>query len=125
MDRIIEADSPTLITAYKKKIRKFEQEKIRLDKNIAKCGRPLQSFDETFQTAISFLSNPQILWDSGSLEHKRTLLKLGFASNLTYCKKQGFRTPEKSYPLLLTGQLNEGKYEMVGDERFELPTSTV
>ena len=61
MDRIVEADSPTLITAYEKKIRQLEEEKIRLDENIAKCGRPLQSFDETFQTAMKFLENPCIL----------------------------------------------------------------
>ena len=49
-DRIVESDSHTLITAYEKKIRQLEKEKSRLDENIAKCGRPLTPFDETFRT---------------------------------------------------------------------------
>ncbi|WP_258195682.1 hypothetical protein [Nitrosomonas ureae] len=44
-----------MITAYEKKIRQLEEEKIEIDEKIAKCGRPLQSFDETFRTAFSFL----------------------------------------------------------------------
>lgn len=59
-DRIVEADSPTLVTAYEKKIRQLEEEKIKLDENIAKCGRPLQSFDETFRTAFTCISSDQI-----------------------------------------------------------------
>jgi len=58
-DRITETDSQTLITAYGKKIRKLEEEKITLDEKIAKCGRPLASFDETFRTA--FRSGPGYL----------------------------------------------------------------
>lgn len=57
-DRITGTDSETLMTAYEKKIRKLEEEKIILDEKIAKCGRPLHSFDETFRTAFTFLSNP-------------------------------------------------------------------
>jgi site-specific DNA recombinase len=63
-DRITDTDSETLIMAYEKKIRKLEEEKIMLDEKIAKRGRPLQSFDETYRTAFSFLSNPQKLWAS-------------------------------------------------------------
>ena len=96
-----------------------------MDEKIAQCGRPLQSFYETFQTALGFLGNPQKLWYYDGLEHKRTLLKLGFSCTLKYCRNEGFRTPEKAYPFWLTGQFDEGNYEMVGDERFELPTSTV
>ena len=125
MDRVVEADSPTLITAYEKKIRKLEEEKIRLDEKIAKCGRPLQSFDETFQTALSFLENPQILWQSGSVEHQRTLLKLGFSDNLIYCKKEGFQTPAKAYPFWLIGHFCDGKYEMVEPVGLEPTTSTL
>lgn len=113
LDRIAEADNAILITAYEKKIRKLEEEKIELDEKIAKCGRPLQSFDETFRTAFSFLSNPQKLWVSDRLEHRRSVLKLAFSERLQYCRNEGFRTPEKSLPFSLLEQNCMGNNEMV------------
>ena len=78
-DRITEIDSETLIMFYEKKIRKLEEKKIILDEKIAKCGRPLQSFDEAYRAAFSFLSNPHKLCASNRVEHKRAVLKLAFA----------------------------------------------
>jgi len=124
-DRITETDSPTLITAYEKKIRQLEEEKIKLDENIAKCGRPLQSFDETFRTAFSFLSNPQKLWASDRLEHRRTVLKLAFSDQLQYCKNEGFRTPAKSLPFSLLQGNGVGKYEMVHHRRIDSWVTTI
>ena len=113
-ERIVEADNPILITAYEKKLRQLEEEKITLDEKIAQCGRPLQSFDETFRTAIQFLSNPHQLWVSDRLEHRRAVLKLAFSERLRYCRNEGFRTPEKSLPFLLLEGSDERKKEMVG-----------
>lgn len=112
-DRITETDNETLMTAYEKKIRKLEEEKIILDEKIAKCGRPLQSFDETFRTTFTFLSNPQKIWASERLEHKRAVLKLAFSEPLQYSKNEGFRTPSKSLPFSLLGENGAGEYEMV------------
>jgi site-specific DNA recombinase len=120
-DRIIDTDSPILITAYEKKIRNLEEEKIRLDENIAKCGRPLQSFEETFQTAFSFFSNPYKLWVSDRLEHKRAVLKLTFSEQLHYCKKEGFRTPEKALPFTLLEQNSITNSGMVPGGGIEPP----
>ncbi len=124
-ERILETESQTLITAYENQIRKLEEEKIRLDENIAKCGRPLQSFDETFRTAMEFLGNPLNLWRSERLEHKRAVLKLAFEERLPYDKNKGFRTPAKSQPFAVFEGFSNPKSEMVGDERLELPTSSV
>ncbi|MCW5608742.1 MAG: recombinase family protein [Nitrosomonas sp.] len=121
-DRITETDSETLITAYEKKIRKLEEEKIILDEKIAKCGRPLHSFDETYRTAFTFPSNPQKLWSSDRLEHKRTVLKLAFSEPLQYCKKRGYRTSQKSLPFTLLEESGMGKYDMVPTPRIELWT---
>jgi site-specific DNA recombinase len=121
-DRIVETDSPTLITAYEKKIRQLEEEKIKLAENIAKCGRPLQSFDETFRTAFTFLLNPQKLWASDKLEHRRVVLKLVFSEQLQYCKNEGYRTPQKSLPFSLLAGNGTDQYEMVLLRRIELRT---
>lgn len=113
LDRIAEADNSILITAYEKKIRQLEEEKITLDEKIAQCGRPLQSFDETFRTAFSFLSNPYQLWVSDRLEHKKAVMKLAFSERLRYCRNEGFRIPEKSLPFLLLEGSNGERYKMV------------
>ena len=96
-DRITETDSETLITAYEKKIRKLEEEKIVLDEKIAKCGRPLHSFDETYRTAFTFLSNPQKLWASNRLEHKRAALKLAFSEPLHTAKNGVIELPKSRF----------------------------
>ncbi|WP_256207860.1 recombinase zinc beta ribbon domain-containing protein [Nitrosomonas sp. Nm166] len=122
LDRIAEADNQILITAYEKKIRQLEEEKVAHDEKIAQCGRPLQSFDETFRTAFSFLSNPHKLWVSDRLEHKRAVLKLAFSERLRYCRNEGFRTPEKSLPFSLLEQNYRGSNEMVLLRGVEPPT---
>ncbi len=58
LDRIVEADNPTVISAYERKIGELERDKLILAENIAKCGTPLRDYDETFQTAMAFLSKP-------------------------------------------------------------------
>lgn len=55
LDRIVDTDSPALITNYENKVKKLEEENIVLKEKIQNCGRPLESFDKTFQTvSISF-----------------------------------------------------------------------
>ncbi len=122
MERLVEADNVTVITAYENKLRTLEEEKLFLDEKLAQSGRPLQSFKETFRTAFAFLSNPQILWHSDRLDHKRTVLKLVFGEKLRYCKKQGFRTAATPLPLLLTGGIDDGKSEMVRPAGLEPAT---
>ena len=124
-ERIVEADSPTLITAYENQIKKLEKDKIRMDESIARCGRPVMSCEDTFRTALTFLSNPLILWRSDALEHKRTVLKLTFSDKLVYDKNEGFRTPAKSCPFSLLEDLRVNNVEMVPLGRIELPTSSL
>ncbi len=59
LERIIEADSHTVIKAYENQVKKLEEEKITLSENIARCGRPLPDFDDTFRTAA--ISQPFFL----------------------------------------------------------------
>ena len=98
LDRIVDADSPTVIGAYERKIGELEREKLVLAENVAKCGTPVRGYDEVFQTAMSFLANPWKLWETGALEDRRAMLKLVFAGNLVYARKTGFQTPEISLP---------------------------
>ena len=125
LERILETDSTTLITAYENKVKKLEKEKIRLDENIAKCGRPMQSFKDTFQTALSFLSNPHNLWASGRLEDKRTVIKLAFDSTLQYCQKTGFQTAAIALPFRVFERFCNNESRMVHPRRFERLTHSL
>lgn len=125
LERIVETDAQTVISAYEKKLKTLEEEKVLLREKIEKCGRPLQPFEDSFRTAMTFLGNPIILWDSDRLEDKRTVLRLVFADKLPYQRNEGFRTAETtkfSLPFRLLENLGSGQYEMARPEGVEPPT---
>ena len=116
VDRIINADSPALTSAYENRVRSLETEKAEIAEKMSNCGRVLPEFDDHFRTALEFLKNPKTLWYSKALEDKRALLKLAFADKITYKRNEGFRTAETAAPFRVcagfTG-LDFNKSEMV------------
>ena len=84
VDRIINADSPALTSAYENRVRSLETEKAEIAEKMSNCGRVLPEFDDHFRTALEFLKNPKTLWYSKALEDKRALLKLAFADIYRY-----------------------------------------
>ncbi len=120
INRIAETQSINLIVAYEGKVEKLEEDKLLLQEKIKNCGRPLASFDDTFRTAITFLGNPQNLWGTGNINHKRLVLKLTFSERLPYVRNEGFRTPAKALPFSLLDQIKNGEYKMVPPARLEL-----
>ncbi|QQG35157.1 MAG: recombinase family protein [Micavibrio aeruginosavorus] len=112
LDRIADAEVPSVVSAYEKRIKRLEDQKIVLAEKIAKSGRPVRSFDETLRTAFEFLANPWNLWASDRLEDKRAVLKLAFADRLTYVRNEGFRTPNLSLPFKMLGQNFGDFFEM-------------
>ena len=126
MERIVETDTSTVVAAYEKKLRNLEEEKVLFREKIDKCGRPLEPFEDSFRTAMTFLANPCYLWSSDRLEDKRTVLRLVFAQKLPYQRNEGFRTAKEedfSLPFRLLGNLESGRYEMVRPAGFE-PAAT-
>ena len=123
LDRIVDADSETLIKAYEKRLQEFESQKLVLNEKIANCGRPLPDYDETFRTAMEFLASPCKLWASERLEDRRAVLKLAFADNMAYVPKEGFRTAEFSLPFRALQDFSGSKREMVHPTGFEPVTS--
>ncbi|MCK5555172.1 MAG: hypothetical protein KAI76_02955, partial [Alphaproteobacteria bacterium] len=121
LNRIVEADSTPLITAYENQVRTLEEQRIALSEKVSNCGRPLQSFDQTFRTAMNFLGNPQKLWASERMEDKKAVLRLVFADKLPYCKDEGFRTAQTTLPITLLGQLGGDSSGMVEGESSKLP----
>ena len=122
VDRIVDADSPTVIAAYEKRISKHEKEKLVMAEKLANshgCRRP---FEEMFEHAMQFLSNPRKLWGSERLEDKKTVLKLAFQERLPYHRETGFRTPKTTIPISALAVIGMGNCKMAHSGRFELPT---
>jgi len=119
VERLLSADSETVVRVYENQIGKLENEKHVLNEKIANCGRPLTTYEDSFRTAMTFLSNPWKLWNSDDMEDKRTVLKLAFADNLAYDRNEGFRTPKTTLPFKALGGFLGGKSEMARLARFE------
>lgn len=83
MERIMNAESPALVSAYESQIVRLEEKKVSLNENIKSFGKPLASFDETFRTAITFLSNPCKIWENGEPGGSQTCAKTGVFEEAT------------------------------------------
>ena len=123
LDRIVDASSGTVISAYEKRIAKLEEEKLKMAEQLATGSKPQRSFEELFELAMSFLANPSKLWASERLEDKRAVLKLAFLERLPYHRNEGFRTPKVSLPFKALGSICGRDFAMARPGRFELPTS--
>jgi len=121
LDRIVEADNPSVVSAYEKRIGKMESDKALLNEKLANVGKPKRSFEEVFELAMSFFANPLILWRSEHLATRQTVLKLAFAQAPAYSRETGFSNPEMALPFkLLEGFCN--KDSQVADRKgFEPP----
>lgn len=106
MDQIVDATTPTAITAYERRIEKLEKDKIIWSEKLQNSTGPKRSYNEMFEMAFVFLSNPWKLWDAECLEDNKMLLKLTFSDRFSYCCNQGFRTPKASLLFKMLGDLN-------------------
>lgn len=123
LDRIVEAQSDSVVSAYEKRIQKLESRKALIAEKATKQGRPTMDLEETYRTAFTFLSNPHKLWASGVLEYRRIVLKLAFAEKLAYVKNEGYRTAAIALPFRLLEGLGDGKKGMVDPAGLEPATS--
>ena len=122
MDRLVEADSESVIRAYEKRIGDLETDRMVIRERIEKCGTPLATYEDTFEHSMAFLANPWKIWENGSIEHRQTVLKLAFADQLAYHRETGFRTPEISLPFKALGEICSGNLEMARPAGFEPAT---
>jgi site-specific DNA recombinase len=119
LDRIADADVPSVVKTYEDRIRKLEVEKAALNEKITRCGQPARGFDEKLRTALEFLANPCKLWGSPRLEDRRTVLKLAFAGRISYLRNEGFRTPNFSFPFRFLADVSAGRIEVASPRGFE------
>ena len=125
LDRIVDAASDSVVTAYEKRIRDLEAHKTLLRERIALCGKPMASFRETYRTAFDFLANPCALWRSPNLEDRRAVLKLVFAEKLPYHRNEGYRTAETTLPFKVLSDFRNMKSGVVELRGIEPLTSSL
>lgn len=123
--RVVEADTPILVETYETKIRELQAQKVEMNEKIKNCGRPLQSFDNSFRTALDFLGNPHKLWSSDRLEDKRAVMRLAFEAKLPDYRNEGFRTAKTSLTFRLLADMKGGWYDLVEGRGLEPLTPTL
>ncbi len=123
LDRVVDAESPTVINALEKRVKALEEKKIVIQEKTANCRRPVKAYSDSYRTAMEFLAKPYRLWASDRLEDKRAVLKLAFADRLTYVRGEGYRTAKTTLPFKVLGDFFAQKEVMVGPGGLEPPTN--
>ena len=84
LDRIVEANSGSIVNAYEHKIEKLERDKIvlreRIDKAVPEKGR----LEECIELSLRFLSSPWQIYKKGDFAMRQIALRLAFAEPLRY-----------------------------------------
>ena len=119
IDRAMATNAPAMIEVYEGKVVELTTQKSLIEEWIANSGRPASSFDASLRTALDFLANPSKLWNSGSLDSRRAVLKLTFADQLRYRRNEGFRTADLSLPFKALMSLGGSEKRMVRPSGFE------
>lgn len=112
LDLVVEASIPDVVSAYEQKIKLCKDEQVVIREKIANCGTPLKTFDESYRTAMQFLANPLILWNSERYEHKRAVLKMVFSERLVYVRGKGYRTARNTIPFAALQVVEKGRKKM-------------
>lgn len=119
IERIVEADSPTVIAAYERKITELENRKLVIVEKIETGAAPRHTFEELFERALSFLASPWKLWTSGDFATRRLVLRLAFAEHIPYRRGEGFSNARFALPFNILKEINMQKKEMARPRGIE------
>ena len=123
LERVVDASSSSVIKAYEKRITKLECEKLVLVERGKNWVPPEGKCEECIELALKFLSNPCKIYENGGHAERSLVAKLAFAKPVRYSRKEGYRTPEISFPFKVLKNISDGHGDMVLLERIELSTS--
>ena len=123
LDRIVEANSTSVVSAYESRIEKLERDKLVLNDKIAKSVPPKGRLEDCIELSLKFLSSPWNIWKNGDFAMRQAVLRLAFAEPLRYSQNGVYETPKFSFPFKCLGEFSGSKSEMVLLERIELSTS--
>lgn len=108
LNRIVKAQSESVIKAYEQKIEALDyEEQIILEKLEDKETTKLD-YGTAVDTVFEIIKKPSHIWGKGSYNDKRLVLKLVFADDLVYDPNSGYGTAELSIALKL--------FRLIGDQ---------
>jgi site-specific DNA recombinase len=119
LERVVAADTPVVIRAYETKIAELESQKLVLTEKLEKQSKPQRTFEELFELALWFLSNPWKLWSSGQFHLQRIVLRLAFLEGAAYTRKSGFSNVKTAMPFRLLENADAIKDELARPKGFE------
>ena len=96
VERMVETSNPKVMAALENKIAKLEEDKILLTDKLSQNTKPKSTLGEIIELLRACLANPWNIYENGTLEVRKTILKTAFASPLAYDRKNGYRTPQVS-----------------------------
>ena len=96
VERMIETSNPKVMAALESKIAKLEEDKLLLTDKLSQNTKPKRTLGEIIELFKDFLSNPWNIYDNGSLEVRKAILKTAFKAPLAYDRQNGYRTPQVS-----------------------------
>ncbi len=117
--RVVAADTPAVIRAYETKIAELETQKLGLTEKLEKQSKPQHAFEELFELALWFLSNPWKLWTSGQFHLRRIVLRLAFLEGVAYSRASGFSNIKTAMPFRLLEDADTIKDELARPKGFE------
>lgn len=113
LDRIVEATSPSVISAYETHLTKLEREKFVLAEKESSALPPKGRLKEFIELSLKFLASPWNIYKNNEYATRQTVLRLAFVKPLQYNRNKGYRTPEISFPFKMLDGISGRKSEMV------------
>lgn len=104
LDRIVETTNRAVVARYESRIAELERERLVMAEKLQAEGPSRKRFEDMFELTLRFLANPCGVWENGSIDRRRTVLKLTFEDKLVYCREGGFRTPKTSMVFRVLGR---------------------
>ncbi len=123
LDRIVEANNASIVSAYEDKIEKLERDKILLKEKIGNSIPEKGRFEDCMELVLRLLSSHWKIYKNSDRAMRQTVLRLAFSEPLRYCSNGMCGAPELSFPFGYLEILSGSKSEMVLLGRIELPTS--
>ena len=98
LDRVARTQHEETARAYEKRIAELRSETAMLEGKLSDQGPSDGDFEKMFELSMKFLSSPWGLWENGTYELKRTVLRLAFTAPIRVCRKRGFEPEKPPYP---------------------------
>ena len=98
LDRIVDAESASLIAAYEARIAKLEREKLVAEERSAEIKQPRKTSEDLSELAFGILSNPNYIYKKGALLIKKRSWERRFRRPLP-TESLGVFEPQKPYDL--------------------------